>query len=141
MEPQSNAVITALRWLGFLPGALVAAWAAWLLVFFGNRLSMWMMGIDPDGFLCKLFVEVMSHGSMGAAFVYAGSRIAPVNRKVIAYALAEVAILIAGFLAFPAVAQQNWWAIVGAIALAGGAGLVVYQVAEGEIDLDTHRLT
>lgn len=140
MEPQSKGVI-ALRWLGFVPGAFAAAWLAWLLVFFGNKLSMWMMGINPDGFINKLFIEVISSGAMGAAFVYAGSRIAPSSRKVIAYVLAVVAVLVAGFLAFPAIAQQNWWAVVGVIAMAGGAGLVVYQVAEGELDLDTHRLT
>jgi hypothetical protein len=140
MEPQSKGVI-ALRWLGFVPGAFIAAWLAWLLIFFGNKVSMWMMGINPDGFINKLFIEVISNGAMGAAFVYIGSRIAPVNRKVVAYILAVIAMLIAGFLAFPAIVQQNWWAVVGVIAMAGGAGLVVYQVAEGELDLDTHRLT
>jgi len=140
MEPQSKGVI-ALRWLGFIPGAFLGAWLAWLLIFFGNKLTMGMMGINSDGFITKLFIELMSNGVMGAAFVYAGSRIAPTNRKVVAYVLAVVAVLIAGFLAFPAFAQQNWWAVVGVIAMAGGAGLVAYQVAEGEIDLDTHRLT
>lgn len=140
MESQSKGVIT-LRWLGFLPGAFLGAWLAWLLIFFGNKLSMWMMGINSDGFLFKLFIEVMSSGAMGAAFVYAGSRIAPANRKVVAYGLTVVAVLIAGFLAFPAIVQQNWWAVIGVIAMTGGAGLVAYQVAEGEIDLDIHRLT
>ena len=102
---------------------------------------MGMMGVNSDGFLFKLFIEVMSNGAMGAAFVYAGSRIAPDNRKVVAYILAVIAVLIAGFLAFPAIAQQNWWAVVGVISMAGGAGLIVYQVAEGELDLDTHHLT
>lgn len=140
MEPQNKGVV-ALRWLGFFPGAFLGAWLAWLLIFLGNKLSMWMMGINSDSFLFKLFIEVMINGAMGAAFVYAGSRIAPANHKVVAYVLAVVAVLIAGFLAFPAIGQQNWWAVVGVIAMAGGAGLVAYQVAEGEIDLDTHHLT
>ncbi len=99
------------------------------------------MGINSDGFLNKLLIEVISSGVMGAAFVYAGSRIAPSNRKVVVYILAVIAILIAGFLGFPAIIQQNWWAIVSVIAMAGGAGMVAYQVAEGELDIDTHRLT
>lgn len=138
MEPKSKGVIT-LRWLGFIPGAFAAAWLAWFLTFFGNKISMWMMGINPDDFIGKLFIEVMSNGAMGAAFVYGGSRIAPANRKVVAYVLAVMAVLIAGFLSFPAIVQQNWWAVVGVIAMAGGAGLVVYHVAEGDLDLDTHR--
>lgn len=140
VEPQSKSVI-GLRWLGFVPGAFASAWLAWLLVPFGYKIAMSGMGMDPDGFINKLIIEVISSGVMGAAFVYAGSRIAPSNRKVIAYVLAVVAVLIAGFLAFPAIAQQNWWAVVGVIAMAGGAGLVVYQVAEGELELDTHHLT
>lgn len=140
MEQERKWLIT-LRWLGFVPGAFLGAWLAWALIFFGNKLSMWMMGINSEGFIFKLFIEVMSSGAMGAAFVYAGSRIAPTSHKVVAYVLALVAVLIAGFLAFPAIVQQNWWAVVGVIAMAGGAGLVVYQVAEGELDLDTHRLT
>jgi len=140
MEQQNKAII-ALRWLGFVPGAFAASWLAWLLVSLGNKFSMSMMGMSPEGFLNKIFIEIISNGVMGAAFVYAGSRIAPASRKIVAYILAVVALLIAGFLAFPAMAQQNWWAILGVIAMAGGAGLVVYQVAEGELDLDTHRLT
>ena len=140
MDPQSKSVI-ALRWLGFVPGAFAAAWLAWLLALFGYKLSMSGIGMNPDGFINKLVIEIVSNGAMGAAFVYAGSRIAPSNRKVIAYVLAFVAVLIAGFLAFPAIAQQDWWAVVGVITMAGGAGLVVYQVAEGELDLETHRLT
>ena len=140
MEPK-NKIFATLRWLSFLPGAFAAAWLAWLLVSFGNKLTMWMMGINPDGFINKLFIEVMSSGVMGAAFVYAGSRIASTNRKIIAYVLTVVAVLIAGFLAFPAIAQQNWWAVAGVILMAAGAGLVVYQVAEEELDLDTHHLT
>ena len=140
MEPQSKGVI-ALRWLGFLPGAFLCAWLAWLFIYFGNKLTMWMVGIDSEGFLSNLFIEVMSSGAMGAAFVYAGSRISPASRKVVAYVLSVVVVLIAGFLSFPAIDQQNWWAVLGVIAMAGGAGLVAYQVAEGEIDLDTHRLS
>lgn len=140
MEPQSKGIIV-LRWLGFIPGAFLAAWLAWLLIFFGNKLSMWTMGINSDGFLFRLFIEIISNGFMGAAFVYAGSRIAPDSRKMVAYVLAVIAVLIAGFIAFPAIAYQNWWAMVDVFAMAGGAGLIAYQVAEGDLDLDTHRLT
>lgn len=136
MESRNKGLIV-LRWIGFLPGAFLAAWLAYLLIFWGNKLSMWSMGINPNSFIDKLFIEVMSNGGMGAAFVYAGSRIVPSNRKVVAYVLSVVAILIAGFLAFPAIAQQNWWAVVGVIAMATGAAFVVYSVTEGELDLDT----
>lgn len=109
--------------------------------FFGNQLFMGMIGINSDNFIFRLYVEVMSNGAMGWAFVYTGSRIVPSNRKIVAYVLAVAAILIAGGAMLPAIVQQDWWAIIGIIAVAGGAGLIVYQVTEGEIDLDVHRLT
>lgn len=140
MGPQTKWIIT-LRWLGFVPGAFAAAWLAWLLIFFGGKLSMWVMFMNPGNFSLKLYIDVISSGTMGAAFVYAGARIAPGNRKVVAYVLAVLAVFIAGLLAYPAITQQNWWAVVGIIAMAGGAGLVVYKVTEEGLDLDTHRLT
>lgn len=140
MEPQSKG-IAALRWLGFLPGAFLCAWLACSLIFFGNNLFASMIGINPGDFLFRLFIIAWSNGVMGATFVYAGARIAPDSRKVVAYVLALIAVLIAGFIAFPVIAQQNWWAIVEIIAMSGGAGVIAYQVAEGKIDLDTHRLT
>jgi branched-subunit amino acid transport protein len=144
MEPQSKFII-ALRWLGFIPTAIAAALIISQLVWWLNQFSVWSMGYDPDGFISKLFINVMSGGAMGGAFVYAGSRIAPANRKMVAYTLGLFVVmtaLIIGFLAF----QQNgldldWWKVIYFfIAPICGAGLVVYQVTEGELDLDTHRL-
>jgi hypothetical protein len=86
-------------------------------------------------------VEVIANALMGAAFVYAGARVAPANRKEISYVMAVVAILIAGFLSFPAIVQKNWWALVGCITMAVGAGLVAISAAQGDLDLDTHKLS
>jgi hypothetical protein len=123
-----------LRWILFLPGAFLAAYLIWLIIVFAFSRG------DPDWILSKVFIEVVGHGAMGVAFVYAGSRIAPGYRKIVAYLLTTLAILFAGFSLFPAVAAHNWWAVVGGICLATGAALVAYSVAEGELDLDTHRL-
>jgi hypothetical protein len=67
----------ALRWILFLPGAFLAAYLTWLIIVFLNRWAAFMSGGDPDWIVSKVFIEVVSHGAMGAVFVYAGSRIAP----------------------------------------------------------------
>lgn len=132
---------TVLRWMAFLPGAFLAALLASAVMRLVNRLSMFLSGMNPDGFLNKLWLEVLATALMGAAFVYAGSRIAPMHRKPVGYTLTLIIILLAGFLSFPAIAQQDWWALVGCIAMAVGGGIVAHSIATGELDLDTHTLT
>ena len=139
MEQQRRSM-AVLRWITFIPGAFLFAVLAWVLFYWVNRLSITLVGYDPDNLFPRLFLEIGSNGVEGAMFVYAGSRIAPASRKVIAYTLAIGALLIAGFLAFHAIVHQNWWAVVGFIAMAGGAGWVVYKVAKGELNLNAHRL-
>ncbi|MBX3713662.1 MAG: hypothetical protein KF800_17010 [Lysobacter sp.] len=141
MEKQMPMWQIVLRWLAFLPGALLAALLVSALMRLLNRLSMFLSGMNPDGFLNKLWLEVIASALMGAAFVYAGSRIAPMHRKPIGYTLTVTIILLAGFLAFPAITQQNWWALIGCIAMAAGGAVVAHSVATGELDLDTHTLT
>lgn len=80
----------------------------------------------------------MSNAIAGAVFVYVGARIAPGHRKVVTYILAAIAILIAGFLAYPAIVQENWLHVISVMGMASGAGLIAYKVSDGELDLDTH---
>jgi hypothetical protein len=127
-------LVVTLRWLGFIPGAFVGAWLAWLLLFYGNRIGAQRMGFDADDFIHKLFTEIISNAGMGAAFVYAGACIAPNGRKVVAWILALIAVLLAGFAMFPAYIHQNWWSVVRCIAIASGAGLVAYSLSLEQLD-------
>ncbi|WP_325164390.1 hypothetical protein [Frateuria sp.] len=103
-----------------------------------NHVSQWQ---NPDSFLNKLWLDVVASALMGAAFVYVGARIAPASRKPVGYVLTVTIILIAGFLAFPAVTQHDWWALIGCVAMASGGAVVAHSAAIGELDFDTHRLT
>jgi hypothetical protein len=95
---------------------------------------MLMRGIDANDFIPTLIALVFSCGAQGAAFVYIGSSIVPSNQKIVTYLLTVLIVLIAGFLAFPAVIQSEWLAIVGYIATSLGAGMVAYKVSEKEIE-------
>ena len=45
---QSNKALNALRWVGFLPVAFLAAWLTWIIInILGNFSFMWI-GISPD---------------------------------------------------------------------------------------------
>ena len=129
-----------LRWITFVPAAFLSAWLVYAATVLLNRLSISMAGADPDGFLNKVLVTCVSYAVMGAAFVYVGSRIAPGNRKVVAFSLTLVGVLIAGAATFASAVQRDLWSVAGSICMALGSGAVAYSVAEGELDLDTHRL-
>ena len=44
-----------LRWMGFIPGALAAAWLAWIAVNLLGRFSFGYVGAEPDSFTGKLY--------------------------------------------------------------------------------------
>jgi hypothetical protein len=52
VEQQSQMKVI-LRWVSFVPAALLAAWLAWLVVAFLNKVTMGMQGIDPNSFLSR----------------------------------------------------------------------------------------
>ena len=128
----SSQIKRGIRWIIVAPGAIVSAYLVWLATTFLNRLSLSFAGLDPDEIFGRLYIEVVSSGLMGAAFVYSGTRIAPANRKIVARVLAVFAVLIAGVLLAGAVIAKNSWAIVGCICLACGAAVVAYWVVEVE---------
>lgn len=133
MEEQSQTKIV-LRWAAFLPAAFLAAWLAWLLITIGNRLAMGMQGIDPDSFLSRVFIEFISHAVMGAAFVYAGTKVSPSHHKTVAYGLAGFGLIAAGFMLFPAFMIANYWAVWGGASMIIGVGATAYSVSIGDIE-------
>lgn len=131
-----NKALDVLRWIGFLPVAMLAAWLAWYLVYILGRFSLGFVGIGPEDFRWKLYFITAGHGLMGAAFVYVGAKVAPFYRVVVALILGGIAIILAGFLLFPAVMARDWWAIWGSLYVAIGAGAMVYLFHAGETDLE-----
>lgn len=135
MEQQSQMKVI-LRWVSFVPAALLAAWLAWLVVAFLNKVTMGMQGIDPNSFLSRVFIEFISHAVMGAAFVYVGAKVAPMHHKVVAYVLAGAGLVLAGFMLFPAFMVSNYWAVWAGLSLILGVGATAYSVSVGEVELE-----
>lgn len=125
----------ASRWIFFLPGAFAAAMVTSIFVRLIMRGVLFLNGMNPDGILNKLWLEVVGSALMGAAFVYAGIRISPSHWKTVGYILSLFVILLSGFISFPAILLQDWWAIVGCVAMAAGGAYVAYSIATGELNL------
>lgn len=131
----SNKTVDVLRWIGFVPVAVLAAWLAWIVVNILGRFSLSWAGIGPEDFQGKLYFMTAGHAAMGATFVYIGAKIAPYHRVLVAFILGGIGIIVAGFLLFPAVMVRDWWAVWGGLFVAIGAGAVVYAVHAGETDI------
>lgn len=136
MEDNKAKLVAVLRWSAFVPGALLSAWLAWIVVNILNRFSLGYMGIDLDSFMARLSLESTAHAAMGAAFVYVGAKIAPANRIIVAYCMAGVGLIISGFMLFPAIMVKNYWAIWGGICVIGGIGAVTYSIYQGETEIE-----
>lgn len=117
----------ALRWVLVLPGAIAAAYIAWFAVTLLNRLTMQPF-VSPDGFLGRAYLETISNLVMGAATVYAGSRIAPRNQHRVAVALTVVVVLAAVILFLPAFHSRSWWAVYAIACLVVGASIISWLI-------------
>lgn len=132
---QHSKLIEILRWIGFLPGALIAGYLAFVVFTLTNQWTLLMTGMDLDSFYSQLYSEFTSHAAMGAGFVYAGAFIAPDHKKIVAAIFSGIGILAAGFLLFPALFAKNHWAIWGCLSMALGSGFIAYLAYTGQTDL------
>jgi hypothetical protein len=131
--------MTALRWLVTLPAAAAAGYVAWFLVRLLNRATFFFQGLDPDSLLSRAFIEAVSNGMLGAAFVYAGAKAAPSHKRAVVFVLAGLIVLAGGFALFPAILARSGWAIYAAAWLVVGACGVAWSVYSGELTEDQLR--
>lgn len=125
---RDDALKRGVRWLAILPGALLLAWAAYILSIVAAAFANSRIGLDPDGFLLRVHKEMVSHLLMGAAFVVGGAYIAPLHRKNVAYTLAAIGFVLVGVSLFAALLQGDRWALFGALAMAVGLAIGVQHV-------------
>lgn len=128
-------LVKFVRWTVFLPSALLAGWVAWLIGTALNKLALTLSGVNPDSFFAHAFIELVSSAAMGAAFVYAGARIAPSQKEIVAYTLAGFALIAAGLMLYPALMVSNYWSVWAVVSLVFGIGIITYSIRLGELKL------
>jgi len=131
---KSNKPIEIIRWIVFIPGAVLGAWLSFDLFYICIGVSL---GIDPepDSFMDQFLLQTFSNAARGAAFVYIGVQISPYYQKNVAYVLAGLGLILSGFFLFKAILVGSGWAIWGAVCQVIGIGAVTYFIHQGEIDL------
>lgn len=129
--------IKILRWVSFLPAAILAAWLAWLLINVLERIGFARYAIHPESFIAQFFCNTTGHSAMGVVFILVGARIAPEKQIAVAYILSGIGLAICGFSFFPAIMMGNGWAIWGCICVIFGICVTAYSIYKSDIDLNS----
>ena len=122
-QPRST-LADVLRWIATLP---IAAFAAYVAYLFMGWFGLTYADIRPDSIFCadlRRDPRAWLHGCRVRLRGYVNSP--PRFQDAVSFVLAVLAIAAAGFLAFPAYLTGNWWALVGAVSVAVGAGVSVW---------------
>ena len=132
----SNPAIDILRWLALIPLALCASWASFILMRLLGKFSFGYAGISPESIFVQIYETALGHGVMGGVFVYVGCYVAPSHLRAISIVCTVIAVAIAGFMLFPAVMVNDWWAVAGSVAMTVGAAIMLWSFLSGEIRIN-----
>lgn len=127
-SPRSTRLVDALRWLAFLPAGMLAGNVAWHMVTTLSRVSMGHFGADEAG----LFTMLAGSASQGAAFVYAGTRVAPGHRPFVPWLMFAVNACLYGAVALPLLRSGRWMDLISASVMVVAAFLMALTLSRGE---------
>lgn len=125
-----------LRWVAFIPAAILAGWIAWIAILYGNKFTMSLMGIDSHSITGHLGIAITSGFAMGATFIYAGAHAAPSINRVALYALSIAIGAITITTAYMAILDKNYWALVEVSATVLGSYIAYITIAEELVSKD-----
>jgi hypothetical protein len=123
------------RWLAVLPGAIIALILSYAVVRLFIGISNWFVGVSQDSFYMKI-TEIGIAGLSGYYFVYIGSKIAPSNKKTVAYVLTGIIFLLGGMTIMFDLQQSRYYEAIASAATAIGGMVLLYSVNSGELDLE-----
>jgi hypothetical protein len=127
-----NNFVQILRWIGFLPGSLLAGLAAGAVVAVVVGVGVWLTG----GSFISPWSRLLSAGWSGYAAVRAGAWVAPCSEKTVPAVLSAVVMfLIAGGAIRIYVSHEEWFSVVAALVLIGGAAIAMAQFIQADKDL------
>jgi hypothetical protein len=124
------------RWITLFPAAASASLVAQFTFKLLNRLTLYSVGVDPDGLRGRGYVEAVAGLLMGAAFVYVGARVAPHSRGTVALIMAGIALLISGASLFASFLVADYWAVWQGVWIAVGAAATAGAVVREEISFE-----
>ena len=131
-EPSEKPLITVLRWLAFLPAAVIGSLLVHVIAVVLNNIGAAMAGFDPEGIIHTVGVTWIANAVFGAAFVYIASYVAPSHEEAVAGVTAVLFIFGAGVLFFGILEKRDFVGLLGLASSVIGASWVAYAIIRGE---------
>lgn len=135
-DSQPSQISIILRWIAFIPAALLGCVVGRFLIVLINRWGM-ARYVEPGTFMWRLTDQYVSGLALGAIFVYCASFVAPMHKKAVAISSAGFVLVSAGFLLFPSVLVGEYWAIFEILCMGFGACGIAYAIFTDEIRFDS----
>ena len=129
--------LTVLRWIAFIPAALLSCVVGRFVFVLINRWGMIQYGAEPGTFVWRIFDQYVSGLVLGAIFVYVSAYVAPSKKKPVAVVGAAIVLVLGGFLLFPSILVGEYWAIFEIICMGLGACGVAHAIFADEITFDS----
>ena len=122
-----------MRWIAFLPGAVIFGYLAYLVGGFVNNLTTAMfVGAPLKGWLA-VATDAMAHMYMGAAFAYSATKIAPAAPRYVASGAFAILVAFAALSVWSSFAIGKYYAIPAIGGLLFGGFAVMLGAFAGEI--------
>jgi hypothetical protein len=128
---QQNSLVTALRWVAFIPGGLLGGvvGGALALLFFGG--GSWLAGMKFDAPI-NLF---LAGGVSGYATVYCGAYVAPsISKKTPAVVVGSIMLLLAAAAIFIRLNNHEWLRSSEGLCLAIGVAIAMSQAMKDNLN-------
>lgn len=135
----SGSLSRVIRWMLFLPAAILAALSAFWLVFVLNHVTVFMVTYEPVGGFLSFVIRMGARIVCGAVFIYVAGYVAPAYENRVAVTLAGLAVLFAGGSILSAFLIDDWTSILEITLVAGGACAAAHDIVSGRAPLISGR--
>jgi len=125
-----------IRWVFFIPLALVGSQVVYSLVRFGIVTSYYFLDIDPYHFFAHLSFVITANLICGASFLYLCIKIAPRYKKNVSYIVAIIYIMFCflGYI-YSLVFHYPWDHSIGLILNIIGTGFIAIAIHRNDIKI------
>jgi len=113
-------IITIMRWISVLPGAILTSWISWLIVKYACAFASFSFPVDLHSFWGRLFIEAIGTIIMTCCFIASGYYIAPKYKLLTVYALSTLAMLCFIYILIPALLVLDFSSILISICILNG---------------------
>lgn len=124
----SKKALNIIRWILFLPLALLGSWIVMRLAHTWGKMILGFNFFGSESLLGQYFLNTAPYVGMGASYIIIGTFITPNNRRLTLLLLGILGLVISGFLLYPITMTNNWWRIWNMIATIIGISVSAFYL-------------